>query len=120
MRHIQNINFEGECVDFIKSNILLVGLALGSAIMLLLPMFKKSAGGVPNVSTTEAVTLINRANALVLDVRDDAEYESGHIAEATHIPVASLEARLAELKKYKTKKEKIQGIWSDRYRCIKR
>lgn len=90
-------------MDFIKNNIYLVGLALGSAIMLLLPMFKKSAGGVPNVSASEAVTLINRANALVLDVRDDTEFESGHIADATHIPVAHLEARLAELKKYKTK-----------------
>lgn len=90
-------------MEFIKSNALLIGLALGSAIMLLLPMFKKSAGGVPNITPAEAVTLINRANALVLDVRDEAEFASGHIAEATHIPVANLAERLNELKKYKNK-----------------
>lgn len=90
-------------MEFIKSNALLIGLALGSAIMLLLPMFKKSAGGVPNVTAAEAVTLINRANALVLDVRDEAEFASGHIAEATHIPVDNLAERLNELKKYKNK-----------------
>lgn len=90
-------------MEFIKSNILLIGLALGSGFMLLLPLLKKSAGGVPNLSATEAVTLINRSNALVLDVRDDAEFASGHIAEAMHIPLASLAERVGELKKYQNK-----------------
>lgn len=90
-------------MEFIKSNIWLIGLAVGSGFMLLLPYFKKSAGGVPNLSPTEAVTLINRSNAFVLDVRDDAEFASGHIADATHIPVDSLAIRLGELKKYQNK-----------------
>lgn len=90
-------------MEFFKSNILLIGLAIGSGIMLLLPSFKKGAGGVPNLSPTEAVTLINRSNAFVLDVRDDAEFASGHIADATHIPLANLEARIGELKKYHNK-----------------
>jgi rhodanese-related sulfurtransferase len=90
-------------VEFFKSNILLIGLAIGSGIMLLLPSLKKGAGGVPNLSPAEAVTLINRSNAFVLDVRDDAEFARGHIADATHIPVADLVARIGELKKYQNK-----------------
>lgn len=90
-------------MEFFKSNILLIGLALGSGVMLLLPMFKKSAGGVPNLTPAEAVTLINRSHAIVLDVRDDAEFASGRIADAKHIPLAALPERLAELKKYKDK-----------------
>ena len=90
-------------MEFIQHNILLVGLALGSGFMLLLPMFKASAGGVPNLSPAEAVNLINRSHAIVLDVRDDAEFASGHIADAKHIPLASLAERIAELKKYKDK-----------------
>ena len=90
-------------MEFFKSNILLIGLAIGSGIMLLLPSFKKGAGGVPNLSPAEAVTLINRSNAFVLDVRDEAEFASGHIADATHIPLADLEARIGELKKYQNK-----------------
>jgi rhodanese-related sulfurtransferase len=90
-------------VEFIKSNILLIGLAIGSGFMLLLPLLKKGAGGVPNLSATLAVTLINRPDALVLDVRDDAEFASGHIAEATHIPLANLAERVGELKKYQNK-----------------
>lgn len=90
-------------MEFIKSNIWLIGLAIGSGIMLLLPMLKKSAGGVPNLTAAEAVTLINRSHALVLDVRDDAEFANGHITDAKHIPVADLATRLGELKKYKSK-----------------
>jgi rhodanese-related sulfurtransferase len=90
-------------VEFFKSNILLIGLAIGSGFMLLIPLFKKGAGGVPNLSPAEAVTLINRSNAFVLDVRDDVEFTSGHIAEAMHIPLADLATRISELKKYQNK-----------------
>jgi rhodanese-related sulfurtransferase len=90
-------------VEFIQSNILLIGLALGSGVMLLLPMLKGGAGGVPSLSPAEAVTLINRSHAIVIDVRDDAEFASGHIADAKHIPLSSLPERLNELKKYKDK-----------------
>ena len=90
-------------MEFIRSNALLIGLALGSGIMLLLPMLKKNAKGVTNLNCVEAVTLINRSNALVLDVREISEFASGHIAGAINIPLTTLETRLGELKKYKNK-----------------
>lgn len=90
-------------MEFFKDNVLLIGLALGSGIMLLLPSFKKGAGGVPNLSTAEAINLINRNHALVLDVREDTEFASGHIVDAKHIPLAKLAERLNELSKYKDK-----------------
>ncbi len=90
-------------MEFISNNILLISLALGSGVMLLLPAFKKGAGGVPNVGTTEAVTLINRQHALVIDVRTDTEFASGHILDAKHIPLDKLAERLGELNKYKDK-----------------
>lgn len=90
-------------MEFIKSNILLIGLVLGSGIMLLLPSFKKGAGGVPNLSTAEAINLINRNHALVLDVRNEAEFAGGHIVDAKHIPLDKLAERLNELNKYKDK-----------------
>ena len=36
-------------------------------------------------------------NAVVLDVREDYEWEAGHIAGALHIPLEQLPARLNEL-----------------------
>jgi len=90
-------------VEFFKENVLLIGLALGSGIMLLMPTFKKGAGGALNLSTAEAINLINRNHALVLDVRNDAEFASGHIVDAKHIPLDKLAECLTELNKYKDK-----------------
>ena len=76
-------------MEFIRNNVLLIGLALGSGIMLLLPAFKKGAGGVPNLGTGEAINLINRSHALVLDVRDDAEFATSleYIVTNHHIDI---------------------------------
>ncbi len=90
-------------MEFLKENALLIGLAIGSAFMLLMPSGKKAASGVPNLTPAEAVTLINRSNALVLDVREDAEFAAGHIANATHIPLAQMATRINEIKKYQNK-----------------
>lgn len=90
-------------LKFLVDNVLLIGLALGSGFMLLWPMLKRGASGVANLSPTEAVLLINRSNAVVLDVREASEYAQGHIPDAMHIPLAQLGDRLKELAKYKEK-----------------
>jgi len=47
--------------------------------------------------------LINRSNAVVLDVREDAEFANGHIADARHIPLAQLAERIKEIQRFKDK-----------------
>ena len=88
-------------MKFLTQNLLYIVLALASGLMLVWPMLRRGAGGIAEASPTEAVLLINRANALVLDVRDEQEFAAGHIADAKHIPAAQLEARLGELRRYK-------------------
>ncbi len=92
-------------LEFLKHNIIWLGLAIGSAGLLIWPVIKSAlAGGAgSNLNPVDAVLLINRQNALVLDVRDDAEFAAGHIPDAKHIPLAQLPDRLKELAKYKSK-----------------
>lgn len=90
-------------MKFLTANIFWIGLAASSGIMLLWPMLMRGAGGVANVTPNEAVMLINRSNALVLDVREDAEFANGHIADARHIPLAQLVERIKEIQKFKDK-----------------
>lgn len=90
-------------MKFLAENIFLVALAVTSGLMLLWPMLKRGAGGVASATPAEAVLLINRSNALVLDVREDAEFAAGHIMEAKHIPLSQLAGRIEELKKHKNK-----------------
>ncbi len=86
-------------MKFIQDNLLLVGLALVSGIMLLWPMISRKGG--KQVDAAEAVTKINREDAIVIDVREDAEVARGRIPNAKHIPLGQLANRVSELQKYK-------------------
>ncbi len=91
-------------MEFLKQNVMLIGLAIGSGLMLLWPMLNRGgSSGVPNLTPNEAVLMMNRSQALILDVRDEAEFAAGHISNAKHIPVAELESRIKEIQKYKDK-----------------
>jgi rhodanese-related sulfurtransferase len=56
-----------------------------------------------SLSTSELVRLINSDEAVVVDVRSAAEFESGHIHGALSIPHQKLASRIAELEKYRDK-----------------
>jgi rhodanese-related sulfurtransferase len=88
-------------LEFLQKNILLVAAAVGSGAMLLWPMVRGAGGA--SVNTLQATQLMNRENALVLDVRDAASYASGHILGARNLPLADLEKRIGELDKHKSK-----------------
>ena len=83
-------------------NSLLFATALISGALLLWPLLRRGAGG-PWVSTLEATQLMNRSDALVIDVRDAAEFAKGHILGARGIPLGELERRAAELERHKGK-----------------
>lgn len=86
-------------MEFIQQNILLVVLAFvsGSA---LLAMSVRGSGG-HSVTASQATMLINRENALLIDLREANEYLAGHLTESRNIPAASLEQRAGELSSYK-------------------
>jgi rhodanese-related sulfurtransferase len=54
------------------------------------------------IKPPQAIKLIkNDKNITILDVREDDEYNSGHIAKSIHIPLGKLEANLNKLPKDK-------------------
>ncbi len=59
--------------------------------------------GVSYLEPLPALQIINQKDALILDLRDGAEYKTGHLPNAYHIPEKALSERLGELKKYKGK-----------------
>ncbi len=57
-----------------------------------------------DISPQQAVQLMSHeTGGLVLDVREDSEYQSGHINDSIHIPLSALKSRMSELDKYKQK-----------------
>ncbi|ABM93676.1 rhodanese-like domain-containing protein [Methylibium sp. Pch-M] len=78
-------------MKFLLDNWYLVLAALASGGLLVWPLIAR--GGGPNrVSTAEAVMLINREKAVLIDVSEPAEYAAGHASNARNIPLAGLES----------------------------
>ncbi len=75
---------------------------LAGAFVLLLVLFirNETQRGGAAVSAQELVDMVNRENALVLDVRDKKEYAAGHIVDSVNIPYSALDSRIDELKKF--------------------
>ena len=87
-------------MNFIQENILLIAVALVSGGMLLWPYLRRATGG-PAVNPVQATQLINREDALVVDVREPGEYGAGHILGARNVPLSRIGAGGAEVAKKK-------------------
>lgn len=86
-------------MNFFIDNWYLILLALGSAALLLMPAMKNVGGG--TLSPANAVALINREKAVVIDVSEPDEFAAGHVTGAKNIPLAQLEERLPTTAKNK-------------------
>jgi len=74
-------------------------VALTSGLALLWPVIGKGGGG--GLTPSEAVQLINREKAVVVDVCQPNEYAAGHVVSARNIPLDQLEANLPNAVKNK-------------------
>jgi rhodanese-related sulfurtransferase len=79
-------------VQFFIDNWVLFLAAVTSGSLLLWPLLSGNAGGSTKVSPSEAVQLINREKAVLIDVSENAEYATGHVAGAKNVPLAALDA----------------------------
>ncbi|UTA49614.1 rhodanese-like domain-containing protein [Simiduia sp. 21SJ11W-1] len=52
------------------------------------------------LSIHQMTTLVNKGDAVLVDIRDAADYKAGHIVDAINIPHNKLEKQLDELGKY--------------------
>ncbi len=88
-------------MEFIQQNLMWVMLAAISGGMLLWQTIR--GGGANSISITEATLLLNREEAVVVDVRETHEWSAGHIPDAKHIALGQLGKHLSELEKFKAR-----------------
>ncbi|MDD5322364.1 MAG: rhodanese-like domain-containing protein [Methylococcales bacterium] len=62
---------------------------------------KADMGEIESVSPKHASAMYTGKKAVIVDVREDSEWNKQHIPGAIHIPFAQLSERLPELKQYK-------------------
>jgi rhodanese-related sulfurtransferase len=89
--------------EFIQNNIWLVIVAVTSGVLFVWPTVGKLFSRAREVGVVDAVQLINRKDAVVLDVREPGEFKSGHIPNARNVPAGQVATRMKELEKFRNK-----------------
>lgn len=87
-------------MKFLIDNIWLIALALVSGGALAWPNLQRRGD---KVSLLQATQLINQGKAIVVDIREPADFATGHLREARNIPLKELDSRIGELDKFKSK-----------------
>ncbi|HTJ93107.1 MAG TPA: rhodanese-like domain-containing protein [Pararobbsia sp.] len=80
-------------------NLALIAIAVVSGVMLAWPTIMRRGHG---LSAADATQLINRRNAIVLDLRTADEFGKGHVPQARSVPYEELSAKAAQLSKNKS------------------
>ncbi|AXS83161.1 MULTISPECIES: rhodanese-like domain-containing protein [Marinobacter] len=90
----------GRLFEFVVNHYILVSLFVAFLVAILI---LESRRGGAKISAQGAVNLINKDEAIVVDIRDRKEFGEGRITGSINIPLNSLKSRVAELNKFKDK-----------------
>jgi len=86
-------------MSFIQENWMLFLVLFLSGGMLLWPLVQRRMSPMKDVGNLGATQLVNTKNAVLLDVREPAEYGAGRLPRAINVPLSQLASRAQELGK---------------------
>lgn len=93
-----------QLITFTSNNTILVISIIIVSLMLIHSFLGEKLRGYNSVTPVQSTQMINRENAIVIDVREINEYSDGHIIDSVHIPLSNLNTRMTELDKHKSQK----------------
>lgn len=88
-------------IEFSGNHPVLILAFFGTLGALIATEVSRQLSGMLAVGPVEATRLNNHQDAIFLDIRDDAEYKTGYLPDAVHIPLKQLPERVQELNKYR-------------------
>lgn len=89
-----------ELITFLTEQWMLVALFLALAYTY---QWREKAKAGAGLSVHQLTSVVNQGNAQIVDLRDNAEFQAGHIVDAMNIPHAQLQKQLPELERHKNK-----------------
>lgn len=89
-------------LEYLVHHPLLVGGTAALAVAVLVYELSRVRNAGQAVGPLDAVRLLNQG-ALLLDVRSKAEFDSGHVIDARHVPQDEIAGSAESLKKYREK-----------------
>ncbi|MEO1889574.1 MAG: rhodanese-like domain-containing protein [Cycloclasticus sp.] len=90
-------------IEFITNHTFLFIALLIIIVLLLQTVFSDLTRKYKLISPPEAINLINREDAVLIDTRNKAEFNAGHIADAVLIPLPDIKESADKLNKYEGK-----------------
>lgn len=88
-------------IEFIGNHYILCGLFL--LLLILLAITEVRRGG-KSLGSSHLTALINREQAIIVDIRSNKDFGSGHITDSLNIPLEKFSTRMVELNKFKENK----------------
>jgi rhodanese-related sulfurtransferase len=90
-------------MQFLANNWMLVLIMFMSGAMLLFPLIQRRSSGMSEVGNVRMTYLMNREDAVVLDIREARDVGGTKVIGAVHIPFSQLKDRAGEIKADKAK-----------------
>lgn len=94
---------EQSYIHFIQQNLILSGVAAALLGAIVYTEIRRLTKRYQDINPTQAVQLMNREQAVLLDLRESTELESGTIRGSKHLAASVLLKRIDELGNYKDK-----------------
>ena len=94
-------------LDFVANNWHLFAALVVISLLIGFDTLRRGGGGANQVSAVQLPQLINKENAVVVDVCEPDEFKKGHIPKAINIPVSQIKDQLGQLEKFRTKNQPI-------------
>ena len=93
-----------EYLDFFANNTLLVMAWFGLILAIVVTTVLAKLSKVQIIAAQQAVLLINKQDAVVIDVRSADDFRKGHISGAVNVPASQLKAKdFSQIQKYQQK-----------------
>ncbi len=89
-----------QLIEFASNHFMLV---TAWVLTLILIIWSEGQRAGKSVSPAIATQLINKQDAVLIDIRTKKEWDTGYITGSRHIPVADLSRRITEIEKFKSR-----------------
>ena len=89
-------------IEFATNHPILSAVWVVLFVMLISSLVKSRFSAIKQVNTTELTLQVNRQNAILVDIRNEADFNKGHITGARNVQMTAIEKQqLAGLEKHK-------------------
>ena len=89
--------------EFVVNHYLLSAGFLIVLFLLIKELMRNVGKAYQEILPAEVTRLINHEDALVIDIREEKDFQKGHILNAMHLPLGLFESKLNKLEKHKSK-----------------